>query len=65
MTQAAAHLEAANPALGRAYRTTTTYSLFEKAWERLVRAYRISRQRDELARSMSMGEIGRETGVRC
>ena len=65
MTQAAAHLEAANPALGRAHRRATTYSLYETAWERLVRAYRTSRQRDELASSMSMAEIGRETGVRC
>ncbi len=65
MTQAAARLEAGTPALGLAYRPATTYSLYETAWERIVRAYRTSRQRDELARSMSMAEIGRETGVRC
>lgn len=65
MTQAAARLEAGTPALRRAYGRATAYPLYETAWERIVRAYRTSRQRDELARSMSMAQIGRETGVRC
>lgn len=65
MTQAAARMEAVNPPLDRAHRQAPTYPLYEKAWERLVRAYRTSRQRDEAARSMSMAAIGRETGVRC
>ncbi len=42
-----------------------TTALFKTVREGLSRAYRTSRDREELGRTMSTARVGRETGVKC
>lgn len=63
MAQAAVRIETARSA--RRSRGGRATALFKAAWDGLSRAYRTSREREELGRSMSTARIGRDTGVRC
>lgn len=42
-----------------------TTVLFKAIREGLSRAYRTSRDREQLGRAMSTARVGRETGVKC
>jgi len=48
-----------------AVRGGRTTSLFKAVREGLSRAYRTSRDREQLGRTMSTARVGRETGVKC
>lgn len=48
-----------------AVRGGRTTALFKAVREGLSRAYRTSRDREQLGRAMSTARVGRETGVKC
>ncbi len=48
-----------------AFRGGRTTALFKAVRTGLSRAYRTSREREQLGRVMSAARVGRETGVKC
>lgn len=42
-----------------------TTALFKAVRDGLTRAYRASRDREEMGRVVSVARVGRETGVKC
>ncbi len=62
MAQAAARV---GPTEVRRSRNGYAARLFKVVSDRVILAYRRSRERDELATAMSRARAGRETGVKC